>query len=203
MRLLALVVVVSLSVGTETVAAQAAAESPFTAERVTPSFTAKHDRAVAASASGIERDSRQRNLANSASFELHRTTAKAERSSVRFAKLLLPATAGALAGSIAGYKGGDAVGFGGTEEDGLQSAVLLGTGLGLVGTLAGSWLVLGGDVRPGQMAHGVAIGALGGILGAVIAGQNSGDWNGKEVWLGFSVGQGLVSSLILSQIAPR
>ena len=129
---------------------------------------------------------------------------KAENTAVRFAKLLVPTTLGALAGSAAGYKAGDAIGLGGTESDGLQSAVLLGTAGGLLGTAAGSYLVLRSDITTGQLTHGVAIGALGGILGAALVGTaTDSEWNGTGVWLGFGLGQGIITSFILSQVAGR
>ncbi len=117
-----------------------------------------------------------------------------------YARMVVPATLGALAGSAVGGVGGAVLGWGEGEFAPFAGALVFGMAGAVAGSATGAWLAGRGA---GELSYGSAwiaggAGILGGLAGSWALREATG---GRGWYVGFIVGQGVSTAAVASAVA--
>lgn len=120
-----------------------------------------------------------------------------------FSRLVVPTTLGSLAGAAGGALWGASLEWGEGNYRGLEGALLLGILGGTLGSATGAWLADRGqgDTSYGSASLAAGLGAVGGLLGALTLTEISdGKWEFTGLYVGFAVGQGILTAAVASSL---
>ena len=113
-----------------------------------------------------------------------------------FPTVFLPAVLGAAVGSVAGFKFGDHLDWGGGDDPGLGSALLFGALGGGVGSVLFAGPLIHWRVEAGRAVKATVLGALAGAVAVALVGNAT---DGRNLTIvSYSLAQGMVTAGILS-----